>query len=152
MGKIKIYVGCALMDAPQSFKNQIQELKIELKKNPDIEILEFLGQGSGTPADIYHHDIHDCVKKADIVLGIATYPSTGLGYELSVAVEASVTTLVIICTEKNKKISNLIRGVSAFPQNQPRVTFYEYDKIFDIIPVVEQVIEKHINYTLMKVN
>jgi nucleoside 2-deoxyribosyltransferase len=79
---IKLYVGCGLTHASDEFKQKVAKLKERLKEIPSIEVLEFLGTEKGTSADVYVHDIVNCVDECDIMLAICDEPSTGLGWEM----------------------------------------------------------------------
>jgi hypothetical protein len=141
MPKVKLYVGCALTFAGSRFKKQIQKLKIELKKDPRIKLLEFLGLSDGSDTDVYVHDIKHCVKKADIILGEVSYASIGLGWELGTAIEARHIH-ALICKRKSKKVSRLITGACKARGNKSRLVFYEYEDILELIPIVKKLVTK----------
>jgi hypothetical protein len=84
LNKKTLYVGCALTDATEDFKAKVEALKAELKK--DWHVLDFLGLVDGTAADVYRHDIIENVGACDGFIAITDHPSTGLGWELAVAV------------------------------------------------------------------
>ncbi len=65
--KKKLYVGCGLTLAPQTFKDQVEELKEELSK--DWEVMQFLGTKAGTEVDVYQVDIIDNVGGCDVFFG-----------------------------------------------------------------------------------
>lgn len=81
--KVRVYVGCALTSAPRAFRENVEWVKKQLRAQPTIELLEFLGLEKGTARDVYNHDIVDCVGTCDIMVAICDYPSTGLGFEMA---------------------------------------------------------------------
>lgn len=81
----KLYVGCALTLAPESFRKSVGDLKDSLRAEYDM--LDFLGLEKGTPHDVYAWDIEHCLASCDIFLAICDLPSIGLGYEMATAVE-----------------------------------------------------------------
>ncbi len=141
MKKIKIYVGCALTFAGKRFKDQIQKLKNEIKKDPKITLLEFVGLMAGSDTDVYVHDIRKCEKGADIFLAEVSYPGTGLGWELGTAVEGR-SIPVLMVKKRNKKVSRLITGACKARGNKSRTNFYEYDDILEVVPLLKRLIKK----------
>ena len=125
----KIYVGCALTHASEEFKQGVESLKIELRK--DFEVLEFLGLVAGTAQDVYQWDIHNCVEKCDILVAITDHPSLGLGYEMATAVEKlRKPTLALAHTDA--KIGRIILGIE-----QPHYRFERYNSLQDIPALVK---------------
>ncbi|MEI6022388.1 MAG: hypothetical protein WCQ32_00915 [bacterium] len=130
MRKVKIYVGCALTHAPNSFKQVIEELKTVLRKHEDVELLDFIDgsvepkNGLSIESQIYFHDIHNCVERADLLITDVTYPSIGLGWELGAAVERCGTP-TIMCVQGNTLLSRLPRGAA---QLRDYVTLYKYNE------------------------
>ena len=96
----KLYVGCSLTLAPESFRQSVEELKNKLRA--DYEVFDFLGLVKGTAKDVYEWDIHHCVAKCDLFLAVCDYPSLGLGYEMGVAVEKLYKTNACGCTKRCK--------------------------------------------------
>jgi hypothetical protein len=85
MRKLRLYVGCSLTQAPKEFKDEVEELKWELREH--FEVFDFVGLEKGTPADVYKWDIHNCVAKCDLFVAICDFPAIGLGYEMATAIE-----------------------------------------------------------------
>jgi hypothetical protein len=139
MEKIKVYLGCALTHSPVRYKKKIKAFKLELQKIPYIEVLEFINSLDGVPdpaknpLHIYTNDIHDCVGCAKVIIGELSFPSTGLGYELSTAIEKhGIRTMM--CAQKNAEVSYLLKGV-VMHQNNECATFHQYEKsIIELLP------------------
>jgi hypothetical protein len=109
MKKIKLYVGCALNNAPEGFAEKVIEMRSVLSRDPHYQILEFLGKG-GTPEDVYRFDIEECVEKADAMLAVCDYPSLGLGFEMAVHCKGNKKPLLAIAhTDAN--VSRLVIGI-----------------------------------------
>ncbi len=121
---MKIYVGCSLIHAPEEFREMVEKLKEELRKQYDI--LEFVGLGIGSPKDVYDRDIHTCMVQCDIFVAICDFPSLGLGYELGVAVE-NLQKPTLALAHEDTKVSRLILGINA-----PHYIFMRYKHIKDI--------------------
>lgn len=104
--KIKVYVGCALTHASDSFKQDIIKLKEKLKRK--YEILEFLGQGlEYTPEQVFLWDIN-CVRSCDVLIANVTYPSIGLGAEFGTAIERNKP--IITIAEETARVSRFVYG------------------------------------------
>jgi hypothetical protein len=126
--KKKIYVGCALTQAPQEFRDSVESLKDALRE--EFEILDFIGLVGGTATDVYHYDIHHCTAKCEMFLAICDFPSIGLGYELSFAIEKrGIKTLAV--AHKDAKITRLVLGIDA-----PRFEFRRYEDILEVADMV----------------
>lgn len=132
MKKVRVYISCALTHAPLEYKLQIAALKDELQKIPWIEILHFVSALKGeiepekNSLHIYTNDIYACIGTAHAVIAEITLPSTGLGWELGVAVENhSIRT--IMSAREGSNVSHLPRG-AALHQNNGHVTFHWYKK------------------------
>ncbi len=126
----KIYVGCALstIDTESGAKLNIKvnKLKQDLR-NKGFEVVEFIGYPpKGTPREVYVHDIKDCMYKADAMLAICDHPSTGMGYELGVAVEKQGMP-VYATAHIDSKVSNLILGI-----DHPKYLFERYKNLEDV--------------------
>ncbi len=133
---LKLYVGCALTEAPPEFRTSVAELKGVLKaqklKNgePKYEVLEFLGLVNGTPADVFHHDINECVGKCDLMLTIHDHPSTGLGWEACEAVK--VRGIPVLGTALlDRKITRFVLGIPAHFKN---FVFEPYRDLLEDVP------------------
>lgn len=83
----KVYVGCSLTHAPAEFKQLVEQFKGKLSEV--CTVMCFLGCGTGaTPNEVYQYDIHECVYKCDLMVGVCDLWATGLGYEIATQVEA----------------------------------------------------------------
>ncbi|HEV8677507.1 MAG TPA: hypothetical protein VN701_01610 [Candidatus Paceibacterota bacterium] len=134
--KLRLYVGCALTEAPPEFRERVEELKALLR--PRYDVLEFLGLMAGTPADVYETDIQANVCTADVMLAICDYPSTGLGFELAVAVRERRIPVLAVAHEK-KRITRLVLGL---PEHHGNAGFKTYrDLLGDVPRLLEQKVE-----------
>ncbi len=106
----KIYLGCALTQAPEDFKAKVEDLKNSLRAN--YEIFDFIGLEKGTPTDVYRWDIHRCVAECDLFVAICDYPAIGLGYELGVAVER-LHKPVLALAHTDTRVTRLLVGIDA---------------------------------------
>jgi hypothetical protein len=109
MKKIKLYVGCALNNAPKEFIDGVLSLRKELTKDPVYEVLEFLGPGE--PQAVYDTDIKACVMRADAMLAVCDVPSLGLGYEMGVLVTKQGKPLFAVA-HTTSNVSNLVQGIN----------------------------------------
>lgn len=123
---MKVYVGCALTHATESFKVQVSEMKERLKEN-GYDVLEFVGLSAGSAKDVYEHDIHGCVAKCDAFVAVCELPSIGLGYELCYAVEVRKIPTLAIASD-TVKVTRLVEGITAdcftFTQYNQTETLY----------------------------
>jgi len=117
----KIYIGCALTSAPDTFKAAVKTIKADLR--PEFEVFDFVGLVDGTPADVYHWDIQRCVAECDLFVAICDYPAIGLGYELGYAVE-KLAKPTLALAHKDAHITRLVLGVDA-----PFYSFKRYESI-----------------------
>lgn len=123
----KLYVGCGLTFAPESFKDEVERTKDALRA--DWEVMEFLGLTAGTAADVYRQDIIVNVGTCDAFIGICDEPSTGLGWELSTAVRKWKPTLAT--AQVGTKITRLVEGAPSF---NPTMTLMTYENMSEDIP------------------
>lgn len=131
MKKIKLYVGCALKNAPRDFIDSVLALRAELAQNPRYEVLEFLGPG--TPEDIYKRDIVECVGSADVMLAICDLPSLGLGFEMATHVKHFKKPLFAVAHE-GAAVSGLIIGI----HNEGPFAFGRYKKLSDVPQMLDE--------------
>ncbi|NBV77287.1 hypothetical protein EBR66_03950 [bacterium] len=89
----KVYVGCALTHAPESFKEMVAQFKAQLARAGYAEILDFVDMHDSTPTQAYDHDI-GCVRSCDALIAFLDLPSLGLGMELQ---EAIVQGKAVLC-------------------------------------------------------
>lgn len=151
MEKIIIYVGCALTHASEEFKKDIERLKTELSNIENTEILEFLGLIKGTATDVYEHDIHECVKKADLIIAECSYPSTGLGWELATAVE-KLRKSVLAVAKTEVKVTRLVLGAEcARNLNYSFKTYNSFEELFNLCVEKIKEVKKYINASAIKI-
>ncbi len=126
---MKLYVGCALMHADDTFLNQVVDLKNKLRS--DYEVLEFLGLDAGSDEDVYRWDIEGCVATCDAFLAICDYPSIGLGWELSEAIRREIP--VVGVAHQEATVSRLLRGAA---EMKPNFTLDRYDDLVAEAPSI----------------
>jgi len=124
----KIYVGCALTQAPDDFKQSIENFKNELR--PFSTILDFVGLVNGTAKDVFEWDTN-CVKSCDIFIADCTFQGIGLGYELGIALESQKNVLAI--AHEDATVSRLVLGVTS-----PKYQFIRYKNVIEVLPRVKE--------------
>lgn len=138
MNKTKIYVGCSLTQAPEDFKERVEDFKKDLRRE-GYEVFDFVGLVDGTPADVYNWDIGHCVKDCDAFIGICDYPAIGLGYELCEATRLKKAVLVL--AHVDSKVSRAVQGAADV---EPNVSFEHYTSLDkDILPLVNAWLKNH---------
>ena len=146
--KLNIYFGCALAFGPKEYKLEIASIKKKLSNLPWIQLFEFCTPPSGqlqsdlTPEIIYETDIITGVGSAHVVLGDLSYPSTGLGGELGIAMREHKVRTMMFARKKIKNadgeeedtiVSKLWIGA---PAHNPHASFVWYERN------IEEVFEK----------
>ncbi len=139
-----LYVGCGLTHAPQEFKDSIAAFKDELRKIPWITLLDFVSPLNGdawktmNSLQVYHNDIHECVKNSHVFIADVSYASIGLGWELGTSVEKHQKR-TIMCLKEDMTFSHLPNGA---PQhsNNPALTLKTYKE--SITELVSYLIEE----------
>jgi hypothetical protein len=126
----KLYIGCALTDAPEDFRSQVENFKDQLRQK--YTVFDFIGLVGGTSADVYRWDIGHCVRDCDAFIGICDYPSTGLGWELSEATRLGKSVLAI--AHEQSSVTRLVLGAAAV---EPNVHFANYTDLPEVIPMVD---------------
>ena len=130
----KIYVGCALTDAPTTFANQVEELKALLREEGH-EVADFVGTVKGTASEVYETDIHKCVANSDIFIAVCDYPSIGLGWEIGTAVEKHGKPVLAVA-HRNDKVTRMLSG--AVSDRNPLYRFFRYSTMADIVVAVSK--------------
>lgn len=74
MSRVKAYVGCALTNSPQEFKDSIDLFKSKLRNY--IEVLDFMGLKSPSAQVAFEWDIKH-VRNADVLISDFTHVSLG---------------------------------------------------------------------------
>lgn len=103
-----LYVGCALTQAPDWFKEGVEGVKLGLRER-GYKILDFVGSRPAETAEVFQWDIN-CVQSCDAMLAIADYPSIGLGWELGTATGLGKPTLAV--AEAGRKITRFALGAA----------------------------------------
>lgn len=127
---MKLYIGCSLTQAPEDFKQKVEQAKKSLRGK--YEVLDFIGLEKGTANDVYNWDIHACVATCDAFVAIVDLPSIGLGYELGVAIE-KLEKPTLILAHQDAKVSRLIYGIE-----KPFVRTARYSTPSEIPTLVEE--------------
>jgi hypothetical protein len=126
--KFKLYIGCSLTQAPSEFVADIEALKDSLRE--DFEVLDFIGLQGGTPTDVYHWDVKQCVGGCDLFVAVCDYPAIGLGYELATAIE-HYRKPVLAVAHQDATVTRLVLGIDALG-----FSFQRYDKLSDVKALV----------------
>jgi hypothetical protein len=129
-GKVQLYVGCALTDAPEEFKQGVENFKHGLRAE-GYEVFDFVGLVNGTALDVYKWDIKHCVKNCQALIAICDYPSIGLGYEMNEAINLKKPVLAL--AQNDSKVTRLVLGAAEAEAN---LRFERYDKLPSIINTV----------------
>ena len=124
MKKPKLYVGCALNNAPLAFQKKVDALKKSLVET--FEILEFIGSGEMSDGETVLHDLKQ-VERCDLMLGIADLASTGLGSELTHAGWLKRPTLIV--AQAGAQVSRFVPGL---PAKFESLVFQRYETWNDI--------------------
>lgn len=127
---LSIYVGCALKHATEEYKDSIRLLKDRLSELDNVKVLEFVVNQNATPREIYENDIEGCVASCDFMIAEFSYPSTGLGYEVSVMIE-KLNKPVFGFAHKDAVVSSLIVGIKN--KNFSFCTYSDMDEVLDIV-------------------
>jgi hypothetical protein len=130
-----LYVGCGLTHAPEAFKEEVEQFKQLLGK--DWRVARFLGLEAGGPADVYEQDIEQNVRGCDAFVAVADHPATGLGWELGVADERRIPTLII--AHLGAQVSRLIVGAG---DAREEIVFERYTSLLEDGP---ELVEKHLS-------
>ena len=128
MAQPKLYVGCSLSKAPQTFKDSVEALK-EALRSQGYEVFDFVGLVKGTSKDVYEWDIGTCVATCDAFIAICDEPSIGLGYELCEATRLGKPVLAV--AHKNAQVTRLVHGAA---EVEPNVTFATYTDLVTDVP------------------
>ena len=108
--KFKLYIGCAITEAPVKFASDVKGFKRSLA-NAGYEILDFIDLAKeATPAEVYKWDIDHCIKECDAFIAICDHPSTGMGFELGEA--ARLIKPVLLLAQKDVRVTRLVRGAA----------------------------------------
>ena len=132
-----LYVGCALTQAPDDFKKDVEDIKEVLRKRK-YDVLEFVGSRSATPEEVYHRDIEQCVGRCSAMLAIVDYPSLGLGWEMATASSLKRPTLAV--AQIGRAVSRLILGAA---EVIPSFEFENYENIRDVPDQLDEFLSSH---------
>ncbi len=125
--KKKLYVGCALTGAPETFTDAVEATKEELSK--DWAIMQFLGTTAGTEIDVYEKDIIENVSGCDAFLGVLDETAFGLGFETRDALEKNKRVLLV--ANSASRVTRLALALPHFFPEQLSLRRYE-DMVQDV--------------------
>ncbi len=128
--KPRLYVGCSLARADEEFRQNVENLKDQIRKN-GYEVFDFVGLVKGTPRDVYEWDMGHCVKDCDVFLAICDEPSIGLGMEIGEAIRLGKPVLGV--ANKNSVVTRMVDGAA---EVEPNFTFLRYDNFMRDVPVM----------------
>lgn len=124
----KIYVGCGLTHAPQSYKDGIEKLKKELGKK--YEVIDFLEPENGSDQDVFTHNSTGA-KACDLMVADCSHASTGLGFEIATALNNYKPVLGV--AHQNAKVSRFVLGI-----NNSLFSLIRYQNLDEVIDAVEK--------------
>lgn len=127
----KLYIGCSLNGAPETFVENVKNVKDLLRS--DFEVLDFVGLNYKSTTQVYKWDIEHCVRSCDLFVAICDERSTGLGWELCEAVHLG--TPILAVAHKDTKVSGLVLGAAELKSN---MTFTRYDSLKELPALVRQ--------------
>ena len=111
--KSDLYVGCSLTDAPERFKEEVEETKGALEL--DWNVLKFLGLGPAEPGQVYEQDIINNVNSCEAFVAIIDEPSWGVGYECAKADARGIP--VMLAHHVDSKITRLATDAPLWVRN-----------------------------------
>lgn len=126
--KPKLYVGCALSQAPEDFRDSVEKLKGALRDH-GYEVYDFIGLVNGTSADVYNWDIGECVANCAAFVAICDFPSLGLGFEMDRAITLKKPVLAVAHTDA--QITRLVIGAA---EVEPKMQFKRYNNLVTDVP------------------
>lgn len=130
--QIKIYVGCALTDAPETFVAAVDKLKSQLRSE-GFYVYDFVGVVKGTARDVFNWDIMYCVYSCDVFVAVCDEPSIGLGWELAEAAHFKKPVLAV--ARQDAHVTRMILGAAEL---EPHVQFERYQQLSDILPSIRK--------------
>lgn len=136
MTQRKLYFGCAISGLPKEHYDAMVNLREEIFA-PAYDVLKFCDP-STPDSEVYHHDIHVCVKSCDLLVAIVDSPSLGLGFELCAGL-LLFNKPVLALGLKDRYISKLITGIT-----HPRFEFSRYENYSDILSLLQVFEKKHL--------
>ncbi len=105
---LRLYLGCALIDAPDDFLEKIVAFRTKLRDT--FEVLDFVNPGTGTSTEVYRNDIHKQIANCHLMIAVCDYASNGLGYEMATMIEKHGKPVLAVA-HKNSRVSRLILGI-----------------------------------------
>jgi nucleoside 2-deoxyribosyltransferase len=130
--KTKLYVGCSLTNAPEAFKTSVEGFKGTLR-DEGYEVFDFVGLVNGTAEEVYRWDIGHCVEDCDVLVAICDEPSTGLGWEMSKAIQLGKPVLAL--AQQDAKVTRMLLGAA---EVEPNLRFERYSELTDALPWIAE--------------
>jgi nucleoside 2-deoxyribosyltransferase len=103
---MKIYFAAALSNATEEFRQEISKTKDILRAHH--EILDFFGYQPGADPKLIYKQDSDCVRNSDLLLAECSYPSTGVGIEIGLAI--ALEKPIVVAAKENAIVSGMILG------------------------------------------
>lgn len=129
---MKIYFGCSLTHAPDEYRQLMEQLVTKIKEK--YQILDFVGLEKGTAADVFKHDA-DCVKNCDLFVAECSYPATGVGMEIGLALSIGKPTLIL--AQKEAKVTRQVLGIE-----HEQFSLVRYNSLEEALDAIDQRIDK----------
>ncbi len=130
----KVYLGCALHNAPEEYRASIEILQDLIETFPETELLKFKSKptelGDFTSKEIYEYD-REMVSSADIMIAEASNPSLGLGMETMIAIQREIP--VHIIHHEDAKVSKMMRGTADIHDFVQLYTYKDNEDLQEII-------------------
>lgn len=138
--KLKVYFTCAIKHAPPEYKQMIGRVVAYIKTIEFVQLLEFVNPITElSHQEVYKHDIHDCVKNADVVLGESSFPSFGQGYEFGTSVEKHGHPTVAFVS-KTAQVSKFVFGIEC--DLNPLYKIVAYENETELLTLIEEFLQK----------
>ncbi len=124
--KQRMYLACALRNAPHEFVENVMEFRERLERELPIEILRFIDLNTDprpSHTDIFMWDMQQ-VNRADVVLVICDEPSFGSGFETAMALTWGKPVLMV--AHEKRVISSFPEGINIHGAAFRRYTSWEH--------------------------
>ena len=109
MKKLNIYIAHSLTTAPSEFLARMKTLRNEVRGFPGIRVLDFAwerGPEFNARVNVYEYDM-ECVRRADLVVAILDYGSSGTPMEIQACCQKRFPSLVCF-SRPETKVSKII--------------------------------------------
>lgn len=126
-----VYVASGVTNAPDSFRDFVQDFKQKLRATTSALVLEWIERDSPAVVDdFFRRDLNN-VSLCDVMIALVDEPSIGLGMEIEKAI---VEKKRILClhNEKNKVLSRLLMSA----QDSVGLPISSYDSLDEAVRIV----------------